>query len=128
MREPCFTGASLGPSPALLPNMLDAANESAKLVTSQRDNLAMQLHGACRRIDELEARMAENASQTSNFIGQSAQEAKAMMQHPANTNEELRYKLTHHEQEAQELRRQICTHGAPHHRRTPASSAQLCAS
>ena len=51
--------------------------------------------------------MAENASQTSNFIGQSAQEAKAMMQHAANTNEELRYKLTRYEQEAQELRRQF---------------------
>ena len=69
----------------------------------------MQLHGACRRIDELEARMAENASQASNFIGQSAQEARTMMQHAANTNEELRYKLTHYEQEAQELRRQ-CAH------------------
>ena len=65
--NPVSQGASVGPSPALLQNMLDAANESAKLVTSQRDNLAMQLHGACRRIDELEARMAENASQTSFF-------------------------------------------------------------
>ena len=91
--NPVSQGASVGPSPALLQNMLDAANESAKLVTSQRDNLAMQLHGACSRIDELEARMAENPSHTSNFIGRSAQEAKA--QHAANSNDELRYKLTH---------------------------------
>ena len=45
-------------SPLLLQNMLEIANESAKLITSQPDNLAMQLTGACRRIDELEARMA----------------------------------------------------------------------
>ena len=85
--NPVSQGASIGPSPALVQDMLGVANESARLVTSQRDNLAMQLHGACRRIDELEARMAENASQTSNFIGHSAQDAKAMMQHAANTNE-----------------------------------------
>ena len=65
----------------------------------------MQFDGACRRIDELEARLAENASQASNFIGQTAHEAKAMMQAATNANDELRHKLTHHEQEAHDMRK-----------------------
>ena len=39
--NPVLQGAPLGPSPALLHEMLNAANESSKLVTLQCDNLAM---------------------------------------------------------------------------------------
>ena len=41
--------------------MLTVANESSKLVTMQRDNLRVQLDGACRRVDELEGTLAQNA-------------------------------------------------------------------
>ena len=53
--------APSGPSASLLHDMLNAANESTRLATSQRDNFRQQLDGACRRIDELEAAMAQNA-------------------------------------------------------------------
>ena len=52
--------APTGPSTSLLQDMLNAANESARLATLQRDNFRQQLDGACRRIDELEATMAQH--------------------------------------------------------------------
>ena len=93
--NPVSQGASFGPLPPRLLDMLNVTNESAKLVTAQLNNLTMELNGACRRIDKLEARMADFASQTINLIGQSAPEARAIMQTAANNNDEFRYKLTH---------------------------------
>ena len=101
--------APTGPSASLLHDMLNAANESTRLATSQRDNFRQQLDGACRRIDELEATMAQNAVKVSAFLGQSRLEADTLMQNASNTNLELGRKLTHAENEVGSLREQLAS-------------------
>ena len=98
---------STGPSTSLLHDMLNAANESTKLVTLQRDGLLQQLDGACRRIDELEARMADTTMQTSQFAAQMQHEANEMMQTASTTNLEMGRKLAHREHEAVALRAEL---------------------
>ena len=101
--------APVGPSASLLNDMLSAANESSRLVTLQRDNLRMQLDGACRRVDELEATMAENAVQLQNFVVQSQHDANILMQTASSSNLEVGRKLSYYEREAEMMHAQLAS-------------------
>ena len=57
-----------GPSQELMQAMLESANHGSKILTDQRDNLRMQRDGACRRVDELEGKLAQNALEARTFL------------------------------------------------------------
>ena len=64
--------AHAGPRSALLYDTLAETHKTTSLATPLHNDTRMQLEGTRRRVDELEAMMAENARQLSICVGQTA--------------------------------------------------------
>ena len=97
-----------GPSRELMQAMIDSANHGSRILTEQRDNLRMQLDGACRRVDELEGKLSQNALEARTFQDSTTRDAERKMQTMSQEfHAEMATMQSRVEHEAKQLRQQF---------------------